>query len=166
MAINGDLLFRMPAIRLAEAQSAHRPVDTRMYLFAWRTPVRGGRLGSPHAVDVPFVFGNLHASGVELYTGRSADRKALSERVQDAWIGFARSGDPNHPGLPQWPAYRPETRATLVFDATTKVEKDPQAEQRSIWADVPYDGFNPAIEHCVPSTRAILDSFWRPRPTV
>ena len=70
MAINGDLLFRMPAIRLAEAQSAHRPADTRMYLFAWRTPVRGGRLGSPHAVDVPFVFGNLHASGVELYTGR------------------------------------------------------------------------------------------------
>src|SRR5262249_3280972 len=63
MAINGDLLFRMPAVRLAEAQSAHRQADTRMYLFAWRTPVLGGRLGALHGVDVPFVFGNLRAPG-------------------------------------------------------------------------------------------------------
>jgi len=166
MAINGDLLFRMPSVRLAEAQSAHRPEDTRMYLFAWKTPVRGGRLGAPHAVDVPFVFGNLHASGVELYTGSSADRKALSERVQDAWIGFARSGDPNHTGLPEWPAYRTETRATLVFDATTTVEDDPMAERRSIWADVPFDGLNPAIENSVPSTWEILSSFLRAQPSV
>jgi para-nitrobenzyl esterase len=161
MAINGDLLFRMPSVRLAEAQSAHRPADTRMYLFAWRTPVRGGRLGSPHAVDVPFVFGNLHTSGVELYTGSGADRKALSEHVQDAWIGFARCGDPNHAGLPEWPAYRPETRATLVFDASPMVQEDPQPERRSVWDNVPFDGFNPAIEYCVPTTREILGSFLR-----
>jgi para-nitrobenzyl esterase len=81
MAINGDLLFRMPAIRLAEAQSAHRPEDTRMYLFAWKTPVLGGRLGAPHAVEIPFVFGNLNARGVNLYTGNGEDRRPLSNLV-------------------------------------------------------------------------------------
>lgn len=159
MSINGDLLFLMPAVRLAEAQSAHRPSDTRMYLFAWKTPVRGGRLGSPHAVEVPFVFGNLDANGVELFTGDGEDRKDLSERMQDAWIRFARCGDPNHAGLPDWPAYRPESRATLVFDAASSVRWDPQPERRSAWDDIPFDGLNPPIEHCVPTTREILASF-------
>jgi para-nitrobenzyl esterase len=161
MAINGDLLFRMPAVRLAETQSAHRPADTRMYLFAWRTPVLGGRLGALHGVDVPFVFGNLHAPGVELYTGNGEDRRALSDLVLEAWIAFAKSGDPNHPGLPNWPAYRDDSRATLVFDGTTAVEDDPMAEERSIWADVPFDGLRPAIEDSLLSTREILCSFLR-----
>lgn len=166
MAINGDLLFRMPAIRLAEAQCVHRSADTRMYLFAWRTPVMGGRLGSPHAVDVPFVFGNLDANGVESYTGRGADRRAVSNAVQDAWVAFARSGDPNHPGLPEWPAYLPETRATLAIDTTPTVQSDPLPEERAIWGDVPFDGVHPAIERSLPSTWEILVSFLRARPTV
>jgi Carboxylesterase family/Creatinase/Prolidase N-terminal domain len=164
MAINGDLLFRMPAIRLAEAQSAHRPDDTRIYVFAWRTPVLGGRLGSPHAVDVPFVFGNLTAPGVHLYTGDGDDRAALAALVQDAWIAFARSGDPNHDGLPAWPAYRPDARATLFLGDDTTVEEDPMAAERSIWADVPFDGLRPAIGWCVPSTRELIGSLLSPRP--
>ena len=161
MAINGDLLFRMPAVRLAETQSSHRQADTRMYLFAWRTPVLGGRLGALHGVDVPFVFGNLHAPGVELYTGNGEDRRALSDLILEAWIAFARSGDPNHPGLPNWPAYRDDARATLILDGTTTAEDDPLAEERSIWAGVPFDGRNPAIERCVPSTRDMLASVLR-----
>ncbi len=166
MAINGDLLFRMPAVRLAEAQSAHRPEDTRMCLFAWKTPVQGGRLGAPHAVEVPFVFGNLYAMGVYLYTGKSPDRRALSNLVQDAWIAFAKSGDPNHSRLTSWPAYRADSRATLVFDETTTVEDDPGAEERSIWADVPFDGLNPTIEHSVPSTWEILCCVLRTLPVL
>jgi para-nitrobenzyl esterase len=166
MAILGDLLFRMPAVRLAEAQSAHRPEDTRMYLFAWKTPVLGGRLGAPHALDIPFVFGNLHDKGVKRYTGNGEDRRALSNLVQDAWIAFAKSGDPNHPGLPAWPVYRADARATLVFDEITTVEDNPRAAERSIWADVPFDGLNPAIEHSVPSTREILSSFLSARPSL
>jgi para-nitrobenzyl esterase len=166
MAINGDLLFRMPAIRLAEAQSAHRPEDTRMYLFAWRTPVLRRRLGSPHAVDVPFVFGNLHAEGVELYTGRGAERRALSVLVQDAWVAFARSGDPNHPGLPPWPPYGPEARATLLFDVNSAAQFDPLSGERTVWDGVAFDGFNPRIGRCVPTTGEILASFlhWSAAP--
>ena len=163
MAINGDLLFRMPAIRLAEAQCVHRPIDTRMYLFAWRTPVMGGRLGSPHAVDVPFVFGNLDAKGVESYTGRGGDRRAVSNTLQDAWIAFARFGDPSHCGLPEWPAYLPETRATLVIDTTPTVQRDPMPEERAIWGDVPFDGVHPAIERSLPSTWEIFGTFLKAR---
>ena len=115
---------------------------------------------------MPFVFGNLHAPGVELYTGNGTDRKVLSDLVQGAWIAFARSGDPNHPDLPTWPAYRVDDRATLVFDETARVEDDPMAEERALWDDVPFDGLNPAIERCVPSTRDILASFLRTRSTV
>jgi para-nitrobenzyl esterase len=162
LAINGDLLFRMPAVRLAEAQAAHRPSDTRMYLFAWPTPIRGGRLGSPHAVELPFVFGNLKARGAERYTGRGGDRQALSNLMQDAWVAFARSGDPNHPGLPGWLAYRPESRATLVFDATPSAIVDPQSEERTVWDGVPFDGVVPAIEQSLPSSREILGSLLPP----
>ncbi len=166
MAINGDLLFRMPAIRLAEAQQVHRPMDTRMYLFAWKTPILGGRLGAPHAVEVPFVFGNLKAPGVQLFTGSGGDRNVLSKLVQDAWIAFAKSGDPNHPALPTWPAYRPEGRATLVFDEMTTVEDDPMKMERTIWDDVPFDGLHPSIEHCVPSAWQILSAFLKVQPSV
>ncbi len=163
LAINGDLLFRMPAVRLAEAQAAHRPSDTRMYLFAWSSQIRGGRLGSPHAVELPFVYGNMKAPGAEWYTGRGGDRQTVSNLMQDAWIAFARSGDPNHPGLPGWLAYRPESRATLVFDVTPSAIVDPQSEERTVWDSVPFDGVVPAIEQSLPSSREIFASIL-PRP--
>ncbi|MDX2038326.1 MAG: carboxylesterase/lipase family protein [Isosphaeraceae bacterium] len=158
MAINGDLLFRMPAIRLAEAQSEHRPHDTRMYLFTWSTPVSRGRLGSPHAVDVPFVFGNLDQEGVERFTGKGADRRELSMRIQDAWLAFARTGDPSHSGLPHWPPYRRDSRATMIFDSSPTVVNDPRPEERKAWDGVPFDGVVPAIEQSLPTTGEILRS--------
>jgi para-nitrobenzyl esterase len=148
-AILGDVLFRLPLIRLAEAQARHRP-DTRMYLFAWETPVRDGRLGSPHAVELPFVFGNLDAKGVSELIGndleRQVERQALAEVVQGAWIAFARTGNPYHAGLPSWPAYEPEHRHTLVFDTPSFVQSDPMGTERSVWGDVPFDGVTPSIE--------------------
>jgi para-nitrobenzyl esterase len=148
-AVLGDVLFRLPLIRLAEAQAGHRS-DTRMYLFAWETPVQDGRLGSPHAVELPFVFGNLDANGVSELIGndpeRQAERQALVEAVQGAWIAFARTGDPSHPGLPPWPPYETQNRHTLVFNRLCEVQADPLGTERSVWGDVPFDGVTPSIE--------------------
>jgi para-nitrobenzyl esterase len=148
-AILGDMLFRLPLIRLAEAQAGHRS-DTRMYLFTWQTPVRDGRLGSPHAVELPFVFGNLDAKGVSALIGNDPNqhlqRQALTEAVQGAWIAFARTGDPSHPGLPSWPAYETEDRHTLVFDVPCVLQADPLAAERSVWGDIPFDGVAPLLE--------------------
>jgi para-nitrobenzyl esterase len=148
-AILGDVLFRLPLIRLAEAQASHRS-DTRMYLFAWETPVLDGRLGSPHAVELPFVFGNLDARGARELIGddleRQAERESLTAAVQGAWIAFARTGNPSHAGLPSWPGYEPENRHTLVFDVPSFVQADPLGAERSVWGDVPFDGITPSIE--------------------
>jgi para-nitrobenzyl esterase len=148
-AILGDVLFRLPLIRLAEAQAGNRS-DTRMYLFAWETPVLEGRLGSPHAVELPFVFGNLDAKGVGELIGhdpeRQEERQALTEAVQGAWIAFARTGDPSHAGLPAWPAYETENRDTLVFDTACVLQADPLGTERSVWGDLAFDGVTPSVE--------------------
>jgi para-nitrobenzyl esterase len=148
-AVLGDALFRLPLIRLAESQARHRP-DTRMYLFAWETPVLEGRLGSPHAVELPFVFGNLDAPGASELIGkgpeRQAEREALTEAVQGAWLAFARTGRPEHPGLPSWPPYEPGQRQTLAFDRSCAVQADPLGAERAVWGDVPFDGVTPALE--------------------
>jgi para-nitrobenzyl esterase len=126
-----DTVFRIPAIRLLEAQQAHGPVWS--YLFTWETPVFGGMLRSTHALEIPFVFDNL-ARGSEMFTGTGADRQQVVDAMHRAWIAFARTGDPNHEGLPAWPRYDLERRATMRFDATCEVLDDPLAADRRILA--------------------------------
>jgi para-nitrobenzyl esterase len=150
MAAAGDALFWMPHVRLAEAQARHRPADTRVYLVGWRSPARGGRLGAPHGVDVPMVFGTARARRAWQLVGRdpagAADRDALSGRMQAAWAEFARTGDPNHPGLPDWPAFDPDRRATMVLDRTPVVRDDPLPAVRRAWDGLSFDGLRPAVE--------------------
>ena len=66
-----------------------------------------------------------------------ADAHRLSDVISDAWVAFARTGSPDHPGLPAWPPYRPDTRATMVFDSVCRVEHDPLGAERQAWAEIP-----------------------------
>jgi para-nitrobenzyl esterase len=50
---------------------------------------------------------------------------ALSEKIAAAWVAFARTGNPNVPVLPRWPAYSVETRETMLFNNENRVEQDP-----------------------------------------
>ena len=97
LAIETDRIFRIPAIRTAEAQHAHQR-DVFMYLFSWESPGFGGILGACHAIEIAFVFGCLDLPGGENFvgTGPAADR--LAELTMDAWLAFAKSGDPAHAG--------------------------------------------------------------------
>jgi para-nitrobenzyl esterase len=136
-AIMTDQVFRVPAVRLLERQSAHGE-QTWMYLFAWATPAFGGALGSCHALEIPFVFNNLDKPGAGALTGSvSPEMQTLAEQMQDAWIAFARTGDPNHPELPRWERYEPERRATMVFDAACALADDAGCEQLALWEEVP-----------------------------
>jgi para-nitrobenzyl esterase len=127
-AVATDRVFRLPAIRLAEAAVDRRP--TFMYLFAWETPVFDGRLKSCHALELPFMWDAMDKPGLSLLTGEGPDRQGLADRMHAAWISFARTGDPG------WPAYDLERRATQVFDTVSEVVDDPMAAQRVIWADI------------------------------
>ncbi len=131
-AIETDLVFRMPAIHLAEAQAAHQP-KTFMYLVTWESPLLAGQLGACHAVELPLVFGNLDAIDVpELaeLAGNGPEAQALSAKMMDAWIAFARNGDPGHGGLEAWSPYDTERRATMQLGGECKLEEAPQETER------------------------------------
>jgi para-nitrobenzyl esterase len=128
--LSTDAVFRIPAIRLAEAQAAHGPVW--MYLFTWETPVFGG-LRSTHALEIPFVFDNLDAPGIAMFTGDSPERQQIADAMHAAWIGLASRGEPTHPGLPDWPQYETSRRATMRFDATCELLEDPGGADRRLW---------------------------------
>jgi len=132
IAVLTDQVFRLPAIRLAEAQSIHQPA-TYMYLFTWATPILDGRLGSCHALDVPFVFDNLDQPGAGFFTGNGGDRRELATRMSEAWLAFARQGAPALASLPTWPAYEVGQRSTMFLDTECAVTDDPAGEERMLW---------------------------------
>jgi para-nitrobenzyl esterase len=137
-----DLLFRMTSIRMAEAISGTQP--TYMYLFTYRSSSPVTNYQSAHSMELPFVFGVIDHLDAIAFTGRNPHRKALSEQMQQAWISFARTGDPNHRGLPYWPKYDGATRATMELGDTSRVVNDPQAAQRAAWNGIAFDGAAPA----------------------
>jgi len=131
-AIETDRVFRCPAMRLAILQAAHRgPVHA--YLFTWPSPLLEGRLGACHAVDLPFTFGTLDTPGMAQFAGGGPEAWALADRMQEAWIAFARSGAPGHGGLPAWPAYEAKRRATMLLGRECGGEDAPAEAERRIW---------------------------------
>src|SRR5205823_10819485 len=112
LALSTDHMFRAGALKLAELQAAHTP-DVFVYQFAWQARTPGKPQGAVHALELPFVFGTLERSEIGAIAGRTPAAHALSEKMQDAWLAFARSGRPTSAGLPEWPPYGRSGRATL-----------------------------------------------------
>jgi para-nitrobenzyl esterase len=136
LILASDASTRAAAITQAERKAALGKAPVYMYLFAWRSPVRDGRLRSMHTMDIPFVYDNVDVAKVELGTG--ADRYGLAEKMSNAWVSFARNGNPNHKGLPNWPAFNANQRATMIFNTPeSKVVNDPSGEERRALAAVP-----------------------------
>jgi para-nitrobenzyl esterase len=106
--------LRIPATRLCEAQVAHQP-KTFLYQFDWESPARGGALGACHGLEVPFVWGMIGKNGNTNFSGTGEEADRLAERMMDAWVAFAKSGDPSHPGIGTWAAYETRKRETMIF---------------------------------------------------
>lgn len=125
------------SVTIAERKSALRRAPAYLYRFDWETPVSGGKLISPHGVEMPFVFDNVEGGGTAM-TGGGAEAKALAARVSEVWIAFAGSGNPNSKksGLPRWEPYDSAKRAVMVFDNQSRIVYDPQKEQRLIFERV------------------------------
>jgi para-nitrobenzyl esterase len=128
-----DRMFRMPAVRMAEAQLVHQPANTFMYLFEYASTAFDGRLGSCHALEIPFVFDNLHRAGIEFLTGPQPPQ-SLASVMHEAWTRFAHTGSPVHDGLPDWPAYDEDDRATMYFGVPCHLEGDPAPDERLAWS--------------------------------
>jgi para-nitrobenzyl esterase len=110
---------------------------TWMYLFTWATTAFGGRLGAVHTLEIPFVFNTLdRGAAPELTGGPPEAARPLAERMHRTWAEFARHGDPNNDGIPQWDVYEPERRATMVFDVECVIKGDAQRDRRLLWQEL------------------------------
>jgi para-nitrobenzyl esterase len=118
---------RHAAVQQAALKAAQAGAPVYLYWFAWDSPVLDGRLHSFHCADLPFVFDNTDRC--DHMTGGGPEARALAARMSAAWVQFARTGNPNHAGLPEWPRFSAETRATMVFDDTCSAQADPDAEE-------------------------------------
>jgi para-nitrobenzyl esterase len=118
------------SITLAERKSAQKAAPVYMYYLVWETPVANGLFKAPHTLDIPFMFDNVDKARV--LVGPGPQPEALAKQMSDAWLAFARAGTPNTKSIPDWPPYTAERRATMLFDVTSRVVDDPNAEVRKI----------------------------------
>jgi para-nitrobenzyl esterase len=134
-AIETDRVFRMPGVRLAEihGRREHRVYN---YLFTWRSPAMRGALGSCHALELGFVFGTNHLAGMRRFAGDGPAAEKLAAEMQDAWLAFARDGDPSCASL-AWPGYTEARRATMLFGETSCAVDAPFEEERRAWDNIP-----------------------------
>ena len=124
-----DERTRPNVIALADMMSAREaPVYT--YTFAFFSPVMDGIGMAWHCSEIPYVFDNVEL--VYSATGGGEAAQAMADKVSQAWINFARFGDPNHEGLPEWPVYASENGASMVFDGVPYVGFHHDAELLSL----------------------------------
>jgi para-nitrobenzyl esterase len=139
-----DHWFWTGALTQAERKAAQGAASCWMYRFDFEGRTR--RFGAGHANEIPFMFDNLELSGRKPETGPEA--QALADVMSEHWLAFARTGDPNVSGRPDWPSFDASNRATMIFDTDSKVEADPRRTERL------------TLEEVRPPRRA------RPAPTV
>jgi para-nitrobenzyl esterase len=129
LALQTDAQFRIPAIRLVEAQRSNNQA-AYSYLFDWISPAPG--MGACHALDVGFVFGNLSAT----FNGTGPKVEKLAKNMQDAWLAFARTGNPGCEGLGKWPLYG-RRRETMILGENCHLAAAPFDEERAAWDAIP-----------------------------
>ena len=133
IAVTTDCNFRIRSLVLAQRRAAVKRGPVWMYSFEWETPVLGGKLKAPHAMDVPFCFNTLDLTNA---TGGSRDAQTLADTISSVWAAFARHGRPDHASIPPWPVYDADRRATLMLDTACRIENDPRGETRRLWQDI------------------------------
>lgn len=125
------------AERRAESGAQRR---TWVYEIDWPSPVAGGRFRAPHTVDIPFFFDNLAlAPGMVGASAEDVERaQPLATAMSESLIAYAKTGNPNHAGLPHWPAYDLAHRSTMVWNTPPRVVEDPRGKERQLASQAHY----------------------------
>jgi para-nitrobenzyl esterase len=141
-AVMTDHSFAVPSARLLEAQGTYAP--TFAYRFDWRSPLLGGILGACHALELGFVFGTYTEKMAGAFFGSGAKADALSAAMMEAWLAFARAGDPSNALTGAWPRYDAAGRATTMLgNGDPHVTDAPSDERRKAWDAIPEDRIGP-----------------------
>ena len=125
---NTDIAMWLPALRIAEARSAHGP--TWMYRFDWEAS--SPDMGSPHGVDIPFPFTTIDTDEWDTFVSDPEQAMSLASLMQRSWADFATNGVPSL-GSQDWPAYNTTERATAILGRDVTVERDPNRQVRQAW---------------------------------
>jgi para-nitrobenzyl esterase len=126
--ITNSHAWRAP--QMAERKATQGGAPVWLYQWDWEAPVDNGILRAPHTMEIPFVFNNVDKGPILL--GHAPSTHRLGYVASRSWTEFARTGDPNVPGLPGWPAYDTASRATMMFDVQSHVEQDPLGPARKL----------------------------------
>jgi para-nitrobenzyl esterase len=131
----GADLFRRGTILQTERKAAQNAAPVYAYWFGWKTPVLEGRPLAFHCQDLAFWFDNIDLC-VQA-TGGGDDARRLASQMSRALVAFARTGNPGHDGIPEWPAFTDSRRAMMIWDATSEVKIDPDREARQALSAMP-----------------------------
>tara|TARA_R110001606_G_scaffold167381_3_gene311834 strand:- start:1050 stop:2786 length:1737 start_codon:yes stop_codon:yes gene_type:complete len=126
--------IRAAAIQQAKLKASLKKAPAYLYEFTWQTPILDGRPMAFHCADIPFVLFNTDRC--DTMSGGGADARALSASIADAFIHLARTGDPNHAGLVDWPAYATATSPTMIFDEDVRVSMNGDAQALATLGDL------------------------------
>ncbi|MEM5517946.1 carboxylesterase/lipase family protein [Henriciella sp. AS95] len=129
-AIASDLMFERPAFIQASRKAEQGGAPVWIYHFDWATPVMDGKIGSLHALEIPFAFDTLEHSASMI--GDTDAPQIVADQMSEAWISFARFGDPNARGLPFWPAFDTESRAFMRINTESEVDTDYFEDEEAI----------------------------------
>jgi para-nitrobenzyl esterase len=130
LIIASDATFRAGVLTEADRKAAQGKAAVYQYYFTWRSPVREGKLRAFHTLEIPFVFDNVDAA--TSMVGSAPDRYALADRMSSAWVAFARTGNPNHRGLPRWAPFDTKQRVMMVFNDECKALSDPHGSEQHV----------------------------------
>lgn len=133
-AAETEFFYRRPLLALA-ALREQQHATTWNYLFSWPSPALKGRLGACHAIEIPFVFGTLDAQGMATFAGQGPEAWRISEQVMDAWAAFAQDGGPQAV-VAAWNPWTSRDQQAWIIDQEARVEGDPRAAERRLWAKV------------------------------
>ena len=133
IAATTDSNFRIRSLAVAQRKAAQKQAPVWMYSFEWETPLFEGRLGAPHALDVPFTFDTIDLTNA---TDLSPGARKVAATMASTWIAFARTGNPNNDTIPHWPTYDASERPTLLLDIESRVENDLRGDARRLWQDI------------------------------
>ena len=118
--------IRIPMLKIMNAKSSNGNAPVYAYLFSWQSPLMNGVYTAYHTAEIPFVFNNIDKG--DTLTGGGEDARILADCMSQAWINFARTGNPSVEGLPEWEEYTEKSGATMIFDNAIRLEHHHDAE--------------------------------------